>query len=88
MSSWRALHAAILTETDAANLQRLVYETETAIFLRLQELGRQPGNEDELRNLKTAAADLLAIKTQKLGWPDPLIDGASSSANAPISKRP
>jgi hypothetical protein len=79
MSNWRALHQAVVTETDVRVLEPLVYETETAIFLRLQELEPQCDHEDELCDLRAAADDLLAVKTQKLGWPDPLAEDGPSS---------
>jgi hypothetical protein len=72
MTDWRTLHKAALLETETKALEYLVFTTEDAIFQRLQELAQQPDSEGELLDLKAAAADLLAIKTQKLGWPNPL----------------
>jgi hypothetical protein len=76
MTDWRTLHKAALLETDTNALEHLVFTTEDAIFQRLQELAQLPDSEGELLDLKAAAADLLALKTQKLGWPNPLAENS------------
>lgn len=72
MPDWRALHGATLAETNPTLLERLVYETEEAITLRLQELARTSPGSAEISELRAAADQLLSIKVQRLGWPDPL----------------
>jgi len=70
---WQELYAACVSETDTGRLEKLVSDTEDAIFLRFQELAYQ-GLPNEVQELKRAAAGLLEFKIKKLGWPDPLID--------------
>jgi hypothetical protein len=72
MSNWRALYGATLAETNLTSLERLVYETEEAITLRLQELVRTSPDSSELSELRAAADQLLSIKVHRLGGPDPL----------------
>jgi hypothetical protein len=72
MPNWRALYGATLAETNLTSLERLVYETEEAITLRLQELVRTSPDSSELSELRAAADQSLSIKVQKLGGPDPL----------------
>jgi hypothetical protein len=50
-----------------------VQTAEYAIVLRLQELENSTDYGEERIEMKRAAADLLVIKTYKLGWPDPRV---------------
>jgi hypothetical protein len=51
----------------------LVQAAEYAIVLRLQELENSTDHHEERVEMERAAADLLVIKTHKLGWPDPRV---------------
>lgn len=66
--AWKEPYSQALKESDEQKLAELVQAAEHAIVLRLQELKYSPDRQ-ELTELKRAAADLLAIKTNKLGWP-------------------
>ena len=70
MASWRRLHQAALSENDTNELLRLVHGLESALVKRSEELAHDPHSE-ELREIQVAVADLLSIKINKLGWPDP-----------------
>lgn len=69
---WQELYAACVSETDSDRLEKLVYETEGAMFLRFQELACEPLAWDEVQELKQAATGLLEFKVEQLGWPDPM----------------
>jgi hypothetical protein len=45
------------------------YNGRRAGNLRLQELENSTNNQEERAEMKRATADLLVIKTYKLGWP-------------------
>ncbi|MFZ0522827.1 MAG: hypothetical protein WAL95_17505 [Candidatus Acidiferrales bacterium] len=68
-TSWKEPYQQALRETDAQTLTELVQAAEYAIVLRLQELDNSADNYEERAEMERAAADLLAIKTYKLGWP-------------------
>ena len=68
---WQELYAACVSETDRGRLEKLVFDTEDALFLRFQELVYAP-HSNEVRELKEAAAGLSELKIKKLGWPDPM----------------
>jgi hypothetical protein len=74
LSDWRIIHDAVLRESNATVLERLVCEAEDAMLLRWQELARGGTGADqgELLEMNRAADDLFRIKAEKLGWPDPL----------------
>ena len=67
--SWKVAYEKIVWESDAAKLLILVHATEDALFLRWQELCNGPTDKPERAAMSAAAADLLAIKLHKLGWP-------------------
>jgi hypothetical protein len=69
---WLDLYKSCLSETNPDKLEKLIYQTEGAIFLRSQELSTEHHLSEEVRALKEAAQKLLKLKTEKLGWPDPL----------------
>ena len=68
-TSWKEPYHQALTESDEQKLTELVQAAEYAIVLRLQELENSTDHHEEHMELKQAAADLLPIKTHKLGWP-------------------
>jgi hypothetical protein len=73
---WLDLYKSCVSETNRDKLEKLVYETEDAIFLRSRELSTEtypncpPKPIYEVQALRQAAQKLLQLKTEKLGWPD------------------
>ena len=72
-TSWKEPYQQALKESDEQKLTQLVQAAEYAIVHRLQELENSTDNQEERIEMKNAAADLLAIKIYKLGWPDPRV---------------
>ena len=68
---WQKLYAACVSETETDRLEKLVYDTEGAMFLRYQELAYTFPLSNEVQELKQATTGLLEIRIKKLGWPDP-----------------
>jgi hypothetical protein len=68
-SSWKESYAAALKESDPAKLHAAVLAAEEALFLRGQEINGSANHEAERKEIAAAAADLLAVKIHKLGWP-------------------
>jgi hypothetical protein len=68
-SSWKEPYHQVLNESDEQKLTALVHAAEYAIVLQLQELENSADHQEERAEMKRATADLLAIKTYKLGWP-------------------
>lgn len=68
---WQKLLESCVSETNPARLEKLVFDTEDAIYLRLRELSNEPYPSDESLELKQAAQKLLQLKIEKLGWTDP-----------------
>jgi hypothetical protein len=66
---WKEPYRQALKESDPQKLTELVQAAEYAIVLRLRELENSKDNQEERAEMKRAAADLLVIKTYKLGWP-------------------
>jgi hypothetical protein len=50
-------------------LLECIHVTEAALFLRWQELANDSTAKEERAGMDAAAADLLAVKLHKLGWP-------------------
>ncbi len=69
MPSWQELYQQTLTVSDRQKLTELVLAVEQAIFFRAQELDRTEAGAKERAAMDQAARKLLAIKTEKLGWP-------------------
>jgi len=67
--SWRAEYEKTIWESDQEKLLECIHATEAALFLRWQELGNDSAAKEERSAMNAAAADLLAIKLHKLGWP-------------------
>ncbi len=72
-SSWRQLYRRAQSAKEIEEITQAVSDAEDAIFERWQQLGNSSGNlhVEESRELQEASDGLLAIKTQKLGWPYP-----------------
>ena len=67
--SWKRLYLEALKTSERNNLTGLVQAAELAIFERAKELTDLPEHRQERNELSLACTDLLAVKTQKLGWP-------------------
>jgi hypothetical protein len=67
--SWKECYELAVRESEKPKLAALVHAAEVMIFLRGLELSRSADHHDERNDMRGAAADLLAIKTYKLGWP-------------------
>jgi hypothetical protein len=66
---WKESYELALRESNKPRLAALVHAAEVMIFLRGQELSTAADHHDERYEMRAATADLLAIKTYKLGWP-------------------
>jgi hypothetical protein len=66
---WKSLYQRVLQESNPERLTQRVTEVEEAMVLRGMELTDSPEDENERAALKLAASELLAVKTEKLGWP-------------------
>jgi hypothetical protein len=71
MHHWRTLYHDSIREHDPIVLHRLVYQIEEAMYERWKKLNKNPHRMAELLAMQHAVDDLLAIKTDRLGWPDP-----------------
>ena len=70
---WQAALELAHEETDLTALHARVIEVEDALLERAMEIAQSPAPEasrHEIEAMKSAAAELLKIKTGKLGWPD------------------
>jgi hypothetical protein len=71
VQGWREAYRKTRNDQDSTKLVEHVLETEGAIFVRLQELNSAQDHDRERAEIQEAAIDLLKIKTERLGWPDP-----------------
>jgi hypothetical protein len=70
-SSWKESYKHAVRESDKKKLAKLVRAAEERIFFRGQELVGSMNHHNERSQMSAAAADLLAVKVYKLGWPNP-----------------
>jgi hypothetical protein len=70
MADWREFYKATLLETNPTQLERLITETEDAIFQRRRELTWSSGSKKECRKIAQASLALWTLKTDRLGQPD------------------
>ena len=70
MADWRELYKASVLETNPTQLERLITETEDAIFRRVRELAGSSDSKKERRKMAEASAALWTLKTEKLGLTD------------------
>jgi hypothetical protein len=70
MADWRELYKASVLETNPTQLERLIKETEDAIFLRVRELAGSSDSKKERRKMAEASAVLWTLRTEKLDWTD------------------
>jgi hypothetical protein len=68
---WQKLYESCAFERNLEKLNKLVFATEDAIYLRSRELSNESYIADEVQALRRAANGLLEIKIKKLGWSDP-----------------
>jgi hypothetical protein len=71
MPDWHILYEAALGETNPAVFERLVFDAEDAIEHRLREMPKNPDGPLELNEISDAVGNILRLKTERLGWPDP-----------------
>ena len=67
---WQQLYESCAFERNLERLNKLVFKTEDAIYLRSRELSKESHIADEVQALSRAAKGLLEIKIEKLGWSD------------------
>lgn len=83
---WKKLYESCVSETNPDKLKKLVFRLEEAIVLRYHDLANEPNALEELQAIKRAAQQVLQLKIERLGWPNPAIAGASAiPAAMPIS---
>ena len=71
LAEWRILYEAAVDEANPGVFERLVFETEYAILRRLRELSKNPDGPLELNEISDAVANILRLKSERLGWPNP-----------------
>jgi hypothetical protein len=67
---WRKLYELALSERDPQKLSDRIYETEAAIFLRLQTLEKGPVSQAELDEIEHAMAAILRLQVEGLHFPE------------------
>jgi hypothetical protein len=69
MANWRELYEVTVLEANPTQLEKLVRETEVAIFRRMRELHASSDGAEERHEIAGASAALRALKIEKLDWP-------------------
>ena len=77
--SWQALLRDAQAESDPVKLIEKLCNVEEGIFLRSQELNFSSDGRDEEEAIRKALAELLRIRTEKLGWPAIKLEDSSRS---------
>jgi hypothetical protein len=67
---WKKHYELAITEPDLTAAEKHVYLAEDALFQRWQELAGNPNHHNERNAMKRATANLLRVKTVRLGWPN------------------
>jgi len=67
---WRKLYELALSERDSQKLSDRIYETEAAIFLRLQALEKGTASQAELDEIEHAVAAILRLQIEGLHFPE------------------
>jgi len=67
---WRKLYELALSERDPQKLSDRIYETEAAIFLRLQTFEKGPVSKAELDEIEHAMATILRLQIEGLHFPE------------------
>jgi hypothetical protein len=65
VADWREHYKAAVLETNPTQLERLIRETEDAIFLRVRELAGSSDSAKERRKMAEVSAGLWTLKTEK-----------------------
>ena len=68
---WQQLYESCDFERNLERLNKLVFETEDAMYLRSRELSKESHIANEVQALREASNRLAEIKIKKLGWTDP-----------------
>jgi hypothetical protein len=68
--AWQQIIQEALVELDRDKLKAKIAEAESAIFNRLQALGRNADGAEERNALQDASNTLLALKREVLKYPD------------------
>jgi hypothetical protein len=69
--NWRELYDVATIETNPQFQLKRLDEAEAAIWMRLRELDKSSDGHVERHEIEVAAVTILAMRTEKLGWPDP-----------------
>jgi hypothetical protein len=72
VQGWREAYRKTRNDQDSTKLVEHLLETEGAIFVRLLELKSSQDHDRERAEIQEAVIGLLKIKTERLGWPDPV----------------
>ena len=67
--AWKHYYELAMRDADPVETKRNVYVAEDALFFRWQALAGNSNHHDERAEMQRASADLLRVKTQRLGWP-------------------
>ena len=67
---WRKFYDLALSERDPQKLSDRIYETEAAIFLRLQTLEEGPVSQAELDEIEHTMAAILRLQIEGLHFPE------------------
>lgn len=75
---WQKLLESCVSETKSVRLEKLVHDTENAVYRRFRELSTEPHPSNETQALRKAAEKLAELKIEKLGWCDPAKPSSNS----------
>jgi hypothetical protein len=83
MPSWKEFYQAAKAKTNPKFLAHLLDEAEVAMWNRLQNLDRaKPDEHTERCEIEAASVAIFKLRTEKLGWPDPLKSSVISNFHA------
>jgi hypothetical protein len=68
-ATWQKTLQEALAENDPAKLRLKLEATETAIFLRVQELAQSPDGHEESEAIRRACREIAKMQTERLKWP-------------------
>jgi hypothetical protein len=78
--SWREVFQSVTQDLDSCELQSRIFEIESAIFNRIQELSGTPDSSAERREIGEALRMLRCLQVEKLHYPDINTDGYPRNA--------
>jgi hypothetical protein len=67
--TWQKSLQEALAENDATKLQWKLEATETALFLRAQELAQSPDGIEEVEEIRKACREIARMQGERLKWP-------------------